>query len=611
MRVVFCTDSSATLETEILEVRGRIQSGTSRASARGTGHHWPFDSDSRFESQRNYAVLNWVIAALLFAASGTARATTFNAASPSLADVTDAINSAADGDTIIVPRGTAAWKSTVKITKGITLIGQTTTDPMHRTANDQTIILDSVPRPTNNTPLIVFNTVPGKSYRLSGITFRTGTELVNYNGMIQLTGHSQAVRLDNCHFDDLLYENNYIATDGQIYGVIDHNLFDFRDPKNNREAIRLGASGWGGANYGDGPWAAPAYYGSEKFIFIEDNCFNDTTGHTNATVDDWDGARWVLRHNHMYDMDAQTHGTEIGLNRGSRCAEMYNNDFHWTVQISALGGIRSGGLITHDNAHDGVRPGGGMTLQPYRIFIRFPDFWGGASGDNPWDNNVTEPDGTHVDGHPPYLFESGTAGAGSNQTTIVDTTKNWTPNRWAGYTAKRVSDNGIMTIAGNSNNRLTGYYHSGYGGGVTWQVGDQYQIHRVLIALDQPGRGRGDLINRNNPAWPHQALEPCYSWNDIYTPTGAHINMGLGPSAFAVLQEGRDYFNETRMPGYTPYTYPHPLTKSLPPPQSTGSMTLTSGQNFSKNSENEAKKARRKKWGHAKENLANELTQPQ
>jgi hypothetical protein len=504
-----------------------------------------------------------LFAALFLAALGTTHAATFNAASPSLADVRAAIDAAADGDSVIIPRGTAAWSSTLKITKGISLIGQTTTDPVNKTANDQTIILDSVSRSNNNAPLLECRTVLGKSYRLSGMTFRTGTTVANYNGMIVVSGNSQAIRVDHCHFDDLLYENNSVAVYGQIYGVIDHNLFDFRDPDNNRQAIRV----WGD-NHGDVPWAQPAYYGSEKFVFIEDNCFHNTRGVTNGAVDDWVGARYVFRHNHVYDMDVQTHGTEIGTDRGSRCLEVYNNDFHWTFQISAVGGIRSGGVITHDNTHDGARPQhGSMTLEPYRIFIRFTDFWGGASGDNPWDCNVTELDGTHVDGHAPYLFESGTAGAGSNQTTIVDTNKNWKPNRWTGYTAKRISDNGILIITSNSNNRLSGYYHPGYGGGVTWQAGDRYEIHKVLIALDQPGRGAGDLIDRNNPAWPHQGLEPCYSWNDIYTPTAERLNIQPGIGASAVLQEGRDYFNNTPMPGYTPYTYPHPLTEGLPLPE--------------------------------------------
>jgi hypothetical protein len=63
-----------------------------------------------------------------------------NAGSPSLADVKNAIASAADGDTVIVPAGTAAWTSTVTITKGITIQGQTTVNSDSGTADDQTVV---------------------------------------------------------------------------------------------------------------------------------------------------------------------------------------------------------------------------------------------------------------------------------------------------------------------------------------------------------------------------------------------------------------------------------------------------------------------------------------
>jgi hypothetical protein len=142
-----------------------------------------------------------------------------------------------------------------------------------------------------------------------------------------------------------------------------------------------------------------------------------------------------------------------------------------------------------------------------------------------------------------------------------------------------------MLITGNTSNTLTGYYHSGYGGGVTWNAGDQYQIHRVLISLDQPCRGQGDLITGDfdhpinartgTPAWPQQLLEPAYLWNNVYTPTGTRINLELSIGAFVVLREGRDFYNETPMPGYTPFIYPHPLVTDPPIPSPSPSATVT------------------------------------
>ena len=151
-------------------------------------------------------------------------------------------------------------------------------------------------------------------------------------------------------------------------------------------------------------------------------------------------------------------------------------------------------------------------------------------------------------------------------------------------------------------------YHEGYGGGANWQPGEQYQIHRVLIAMDQACRGAGDLITGEHPinsstrsqAWLHQALEPCYSWNDIYTPTGARVNMTWATGAFAVLQEGRDFYNNTPMPRYIPYAYPHPLTISLPQSQ----QSPDSQRHVNESSERTDRKVKTWKWGKAKENSA-------
>jgi hypothetical protein len=474
---------------------------------------------------------------------------------------------AVNGDTITLPIGTFDWSSTLAISKDITIVGETTVDPINRTANDRTIVRVFTGR-NGNQPLVRLNGGVTQVCRLSSITFRTGqTSVINQNGMIMLNGRLS--RLDNCHLDDLAFENNYVAS-WWGGGVVDHNLFEYRSANNHGDSVFFAIPG--NESWGDVPWTQSAQFGSGNFCFMEDNAVVNTSGFEfSGTIDGRQGGRWVVRHNHFYNVGTGSHGTEIGRYRGERAGELYNNDFHWTFRAN-VGGIRSGSFITHDNTYDGAQPQRGITLGAYRVFYTIPSY-GGASGDNPWDVND------------PNLYEGGLARAGSNRTTIVDTSKNWTPNRWIGYTAKRVSDGGIAIILSNTSNALTVYYHDGYGGGVTWNAGDQYQIHKVLIALDQPCRGAGDLIigDFNHPInartgtaeWPRQALEPAYSWNDIYTPTGARVDIGLGIGAGIILQEGRDYFNNRPMPGYTPFVYPHPLVTDPPIPSPTPSATVT------------------------------------
>ena len=62
----------------------------------------------------------------------------------------------------------------------------------------------------------------------------------------------------------------------------------------------------------------------------------------------------------------------------------------------------------------------------------------------------------------------------------------------------------------------------GWGAPLVFNSGDQFSIRKVLIALDQNGRGKGDLINsvRDHGTWPNQQQETCFSWNNKNTDTG-------------------------------------------------------------------------------------------
>jgi hypothetical protein len=521
----------------------------------------------KFRSSRPYMA---VVAGLFLTvlAQVKAGAAIINAATAAYADVLTACNLAVDGDTVIVPAGTASWTSGITITKGITLIGQTTTNPVAKTANDQTIILDNCRLPSLSAPIFTLSPGAGKTCRVSGFTFQPGTVTsTNYNGMIVLKGpQSTSVRLDNCHIADGLHQIQIFRISSACYGVMDHNVFDFLSP-GGASLMNITMGNWNNNtdNAGDGSFADPPFFGSEKFFFFEDNCINNTTTTYRTTDGDY-GGRLVFRHNHCYNMQLDCHGTEARF-RGMRAIEWYNNDFHWTTFTGQTGGLRSSTLLSYNNTYDGTNQNLGPSLQVFRSFFLFPgDPFLAASGDNPWDANDTEGNGTYVPGHSPHLYASGTVSGGST-TTLVDTTKNWTPNQWVGFTAKRVSDNGIAIITGNTSNTLTVMYRIVQGGGVTWTAGDSYQIHKVLAVMDQPGRGQCDLITGYNTPinsttgtaiWPHQKLEPCYSWNDIYSPNGQQMNIQVPTYQTNFFKENRDYYNQN-----TAWTPGQPLTTGV------------------------------------------------
>jgi len=508
-----------------------------------------------------------LVAGMLLIVFSRGEAATIKAASPSRVDVGTAVAAAVDGDTVVVPAGTASWTSTLLITKGITIQGATTIGGTRDNpiVSDATIILDNVPR-TSTLPAILKATINlGKSFRLSGFTFRRGTlTTIAPNGGIRLTGTSQAMRVDHCHFDGL-YQNPNISTGmGWIYGVIDHCVLDLT--VEGAESFSVQHDTWGGISiFGDGSWADDTYFGSEKFLFIEDCTFNRTAG---GGLDCYSGGRYVARYNRFNNMGTQTHGTETtSRHRSARAIEIYNNTFNWTVGPARAGELRGGCLLTHDNIWTGsVRIENGISLNCYRLYYPFT-VWAAASGANTLDSN---------DSHGVYL--SGKAGTGSGTNTLVVPGAAWSPNQWVGYTAintARIFSTGTgkgqhpssWILSNTSNTIKVKSDNNTDGPDTSFAAGDTFELRKVLVALDQPGRGKGGLITASDPmasgvSWPNQALDPVYSWNNKRV--SDHSDVLLGSVSPTVI-EGRDFYNNTPKPGYTPYKYPHPLTGLAPP----------------------------------------------
>ena len=101
------------------------------------------------------------IAILLFTTL-TLRGATYTAASANVTDIQSKINLARDGDTVIVPAGTARWTTQLLITKNLTLRGA---------GIGQTVIFDAVPRgPQSHTLHVVLT--KNLPFRLTGFEFQ-------------------------------------------------------------------------------------------------------------------------------------------------------------------------------------------------------------------------------------------------------------------------------------------------------------------------------------------------------------------------------------------------------------------------------------------------------
>ena len=91
---------------------------------------------------------------------------------------------------------------------------------------------------------------------------------------------------------------------------------------------------------------------------------------------------------------------------------------------------------------------------------------------------------------------------------------------------------------------------------------EPYATYEGWPARDQIGRGQDAWLWTTQNPFPPQASEPAYFWNNKRAGTGVdllpflHNNNRRQPKH---LVAGRDFYANTPRPGYTPYTYPHPL----------------------------------------------------
>jgi hypothetical protein len=272
------------------------------------------------------------------------------------------------------------------------------------------------------------------------------------------------------------------------------------------------------------------------------------------------------------------HGTEsTGRMRGGRSWECYENTFTndtGTRGQSNLINQRSGSAVVFNNTSTGFSSSIWMSCSCFRndayySFNRYPG-WGGADGTSGWDINDTTGGPSH-DG----IYLAGTAAAGSGTATLVVSGANWEKDQWKDYVVRKLNgghtdNNGVQwsqsfaTIYHNSSDTIT-TDNIGIKPLPLFNAGDRFEIRKVIQPLDTIGASTCDRLSgpKPSPTNLHQKMEPIYVWNN--TNNGETAMIGAGNTSNLV--EGVNFINGKAKPGYKPYVYPHPLTKSLPPPE--------------------------------------------
>jgi hypothetical protein len=186
---------------------------------------------------------------------------------------------------------------------------------------------------------------------------------------------------------------------------------------------------------------------------------------------------------------------------------------------------------------------------------------GGATGANIVDANDTSNNtGNGLGGGTNGLYASGAAGGGSGLRTLVVSGTPWTPNQWVGngYMVTNLDQvdskgfNVCSLVISNTSNTITFRLNNQSGTDINFASGNRYEIRKVLVALDQPGRGGGDACVGDRTAtfhntvatgWPHEVLEPWYCWNNSINGTMNDSRASLGGDPYPTLAENRDYYN--------------------------------------------------------------------
>lgn len=326
----------------------------------------------------------------------------------------------------------------------------------------------------------------GATFRVAGMTMRGGTGDATKD-FIGIGGFSLFQRVDHLHCDSTTYAGDpyfgstCIAWFGlpTIAGVVDHVIVDLQGASNG---IRFFGTGNGDVTFND-----PTALGTQSgWVYVEDSIIrtdgtNSGTGHQGGAANDCQQAgNFVFRYNTFTGSGLQTHSTGSGggRTRGCRKWEIYGNTYDSiaTVSASTPEGDRR---LTVFYATSGSGVVWGNTISSATSYKTLVELHSNRR-DNSTYSFAAPPNGYGYCG-----TDSGLSGAGTN----------WDQNTFT----------------------TTGYH-----------------------CLDQPGMGRGDLLNGDFPnltnlttgciynqacAYPRQDVEPTREW----------LNTLAGLSPFSII----------------------------------------------------------------------------
>ncbi len=314
-----------------------------------------------------------------------------------------------------------------------------------------------------NQPLLTVSTSASGTFRLTGLTFRGGNGSLKEGGVVLIGGASRGMRIDHVHIDMQSYAVKTAAKPMRLVGV--KGVVDHVLVHLAKQGhIQFADESYGGASNGDGSWAAASNFGTDDFVFVEDSRF----------VASPESNGWHL-------------GTVTDCNGGGRMVLRFNTVIGaGFAQTHPTGGAGRGrGCRAQEVYGNTTLPSAEFDPQVHQPPYAFS--WMTSGTLLAWGNSS-------VGAHKQFIFIDSMR---KNNTTY---SQGQTPGGW-GYCGTEFTGTG-----------------SGWDGSSSTSSG--------YPCLDQPGRGRGDLLSGQFPSavntrtgtitWPQQVLEPVREWSNTF-----------------------------------------------------------------------------------------------
>jgi hypothetical protein len=251
--------------------------------------------------------------------AAVASANTVTAQSCSSSDVSSAINSAANGDTVVIPNGSCTWTTGINTSKQIILSGQTKGGVM---------ITDSA----GSASMLAFTTGSSFSTEVRNLTFLDGSASGGF--YLDVGGSGKLPLIHDNYFRLPDFKLEFAVRIGRNGAVIYNNTFESLNA-NGSGSGNIQISAMGASN----SWTTASTMGMADTtgtanVYIEDNVFNNIYL---SAIDCDNNARTVIRYNTFNDSGFVCHGADTSP-IGQRHTEVYNNTFVFHTSGSS-GGI--------------------------------------------------------------------------------------------------------------------------------------------------------------------------------------------------------------------------------------------------------------------------------